>query len=183
MIYILENKMSEDTCKKYIYFYKYAKWLRQESKVSSELHDTNIFSDIRKSEYIRLFKNYHFYEEVNEIYQFIYNNAIKLFNFDLYRSEDMFEDIKIIKYKKGDYFDWHYDCFNKTSKTRKINFTIQLNEDYKGGDLEFFKFDIPENKKKGTVILYPSFLPHRIIPISKGIRYCIVGHLNGPEFR
>ena len=44
-------------------------------------------------------------------------------------------------------------------------------------------YSLIKNKKKGTVILYPAFLPHRVTEIIKGSRYVIVGHLNGPEFR
>ena len=182
MIQVFENIVSKDLCDKYIYFYKYAKWLRQDAKVTSTNGNHSEINNVRKSEYIRLLKNY-FYDDVNEIYENIYQLAINSFDFDLYKCEDMFEDVKIIKYKKGDYFNWHYDCFHQMTKTRKINFTVQLNQNYEGGDLEFFEMSTPQNKTTGTVILYPAFLPHRIIPVTKGIRYSIVGHLNGPKFR
>jgi PKHD-type hydroxylase len=184
MIYILDNCIDKDFCKNCIKFYKYAKWLRQEAKVTSEKDGGSIIPNIRKSEYIRFFPN-SFKEETKEIYSIIYNYAVNSFNFKLFPLENMHEDIKIIKYKKGDHFNWHYDCFHETTKTRKINFSIQLSDedDYDGGDLEFFNLDINKNRKIGTVILYPAFLPHRINTVTKGIRYSIVGHLNGPEFQ
>jgi PKHD-type hydroxylase len=183
MIHVLKEKASLSFCKKHIYFYKYAKWLRQKSQVTSAYeNDKNVFADVRKSEYIRFFPDY-FQDEVYEIYDYIYKQAKKLFDYDFWSIEYQKEDIKIIKYKNNDFFDWHYDCFHDMSKTRKVNFTIQLNENYEGGDLEFFKINCPKNKEMGTVILYSSFLPHRINPITKGIRYSMVGHLNGPEFR
>ena len=184
MIYVIENKISEDECKFLIKFYKYASWLRQEAKVTNQGGDKNIFSDIRKSEYIRFFSSY-FPNEVGYIYKMIYQECQNFFNYNLLPVEQMHEDIKIIKYRKGDFFDWHYDCFNSMTKTRKINFTIQLSDEseYEGGDLEFFKLDITRNKKRGTLILYPAYLAHRITMITKGKRYAMVGHLNGPEFR
>lgn len=186
MIYVLEKKVDDLFCKNYIKFFKYLKWLKQKAKVTSQSNKNDSeYSEIRKSEYVRLFPD-HFWEETSFIYTEIYKEAVKLFNFDLWPNlEDMREDIKIIKYNKGDYFDWHYDIFHELTKTRKINFTIQLSDEdeYEGGDLEFFKLNIHKNKKRGTIILYPSYLPHRITPITKGIRYAIVGHLNGPQFK
>lgn len=185
MIYILEDKVNDFFCNKAVYFFKYAKWLRQKAKVTSSTTNNSIYSDIRRSDYVRLFPK-HFWEETSYIYTLIYTETIKYFNFDFWpKLEDMQEDIKIIRYRKGDYFDWHYDMFHELSKTRKVNFTIQLSDEteYEGGDLEFFQLNVGNMKKKGSVIIYPSYLPHRITPITKGTRYAMVGHLNGPEFR
>lgn len=181
MIKVIDNFFSDEECNRIINFYKYAKWLRQKSKVTVSNNDD--YSEIRKSEYIRIFP--HYFDEVKYIYTMVYNLCVKEFDFSLWDVDKICEDIKIIKYVKGDFFDWHYDCFHSTTLNRKINFSIQLSDEkkYDGGDIEFFKLNIEKNKKKGTIILYPSFLPHRITMITKGIRYSLVGHINGPSFR
>jgi PKHD-type hydroxylase len=183
MIYVLNDKLDINKCKEYVKFYKYAKWLQQDSKVTSD-KDNVLIHDIRKSKYVRCFPDI-FEEEVYEIYSMMYEYTNHLFNIDLWDISDRKEDVKVVEYRKGHYFDWHYDFLSNQTKTRKINFSIQLSdsEDYEGGDLEFFQLDIPYNRRIGSIIIYPAFFPHRVTKITKGIRYSLVGHLNGPQFR
>jgi predicted 2-oxoglutarate/Fe(II)-dependent dioxygenase YbiX len=183
MIYVLKDMIDVNKCKEYVKFYKYAKWLQQDSKVTS--NKENVFlTDIRKSRYVRCFQNY-FKNEVHDIYSKMYKYTNELFNIDLWDVSNQQEDIKIVQYKKGHYFDWHYDFLHHLTKNRKINFSIQLSDsnDYEGGDLEFFKLEIPNNREIGSIIIYPSYFPHRVTKITKGTRYSLVGHLNGPEFK
>jgi len=75
-------------------------------------------------------------------------------------------------------------------KIRKLSVTISLNDpsEYEGGNLEFdFRndFDWERNKKKaikacteirprGSIIVFPSFVWHRVAPVTKGTRYSLV---------
>lgn len=83
------------------------------------------------------------------------------------------------------HYDWHVDL-GKNVPNRKLSFTIQLSnpEDYEGGDLEFVGTDVKTEafRQRGTCIIFPSFLPHRITPVTKGIRNAIVGWIHGPTF-
>ena len=91
----------------------------------------------------------------------------------------------LMKYEKGGHYDWHIDAGNKICH-RKLSFTLQLSDskDYQGGDIEFIgsKVDTKAMRQKGTIIVYPSFLPHRITKITKGVRHAIVGWIHGPTF-
>ena len=72
---------------------------------------------------------------------------------------------------------------------RKISVSAVLNDDYKGG--EFETMHIEEGKivkstlkpRKGDVIIFPSFLHHRVKPVTKGTRYSIVAWYAGPPFK
>lgn len=86
---------------------------------------------------------------------------------------------------KGKY-ETHVDTFHsRTNETRKLTILVFLNDDFEGG-----KFYIanghnrtyPE-QKKGTVLIFPSFMPHGVEPITKGIRYSIVTWMVGPYFK
>ena len=35
----------------------------------------------------------------------------------------------------------------------------------------------------GSMILFPSYLVHRVLPITKGTRYAIVGWMHGDSFK
>jgi PKHD-type hydroxylase len=57
--------------------------------------------------------------------------------------------------------------------------------DYEGGDLEFLnsvtkKADL---RKKGSIIIFPSFLAHRVTPVTKGTRLSLVGWIHGETYK
>jgi PKHD-type hydroxylase len=78
---------------------------------------------------------------------------------------------------------------------RKLSATISLvdGDTYEGGDLEFDlrnssdgsavirKSDI--TRKKGSIIVFPSFLYHRVTPVFKGTRYSLVVWCSGEPFK
>ncbi len=78
-------------------------------------------------------------------------------------------------------------------KIRKLSVTVSLNDssEYEGGNLEF---DLGPHRKdryfrcneigpKGSVIVFPSFIPHRVLPVTKGTRYSLVCWSLGAPFR
>lgn len=86
---------------------------------------------------------------------------------------------------KGKY-ETHVDTFHgRSTEVRKLTVLVFLNDDFEGG-----KFYIanghermyPE-QKKGTVLIFPSFMPHGVEPITKGVRYSIVTWMVGPYFK
>ena len=67
---------------------------------------------------------------------------------------------------------------------------IQLSDpkDYEGGILQLYSQRHPEPpreelQQRGSIIVFPSFLKHRVIPVTRGIRYSLVGWIEGPQFR
>jgi PKHD-type hydroxylase len=110
------------------------------------------------------------------------------FNFDV----NLIHEIQYTQYhatENGKY-DWHIDTFwaNPTTYDRKISVVIQLSDpsEYEGGE---FQFDpqypqLPEEAKaKGSVIVFPSFLSHRVTPVTSGTRKSLVTWCEGPKFR
>ena len=98
-----------------------------------------------------------------------------------------YEPFQLAEYGEGDFFDWHLDFGNGENSTRKLSISIQLSDPstYEGGDLQFMinnkTVDAPRDK--GTVIIFPSFIMHRVTPITKGKRRSIVAWVSGPPFR
>jgi PKHD-type hydroxylase len=76
---------------------------------------------------------------------------------------------------------------------RKLSFTLMLNDDYEGGEFEIGRYSFGEwqlktettvaENKTGTLVVFPSTLPHRVKPVSKGIRKSLVGWVPGPPLR
>ena len=74
-------------------------------------------------------------------------------------------------------------------KVRKLSLTINLSDpkSYEGGDFEMeVRGDIEvitDGREQGSMILFPSFVPHRVTPVTRGTRYSLVIWLLGRPFR
>ena len=115
-------------------------------------------------------------------------------NFEWIRSEAC----QFTKYKLNQYYDWHCDSWDKPYEKkgpeqgmiRKLSMTCQLTDgsEYEGGELEFdfrnYDPNMREEAKhlkqakeilsKGSIIVFPSFVWHRVKPVTKGVRYSLV---------
>ena len=90
------------------------------------------------------------------------------FNSDLINSSN---NIRILKYEKGQYIKDHSDV----ESTIRASCTLNLNEDYEGGEFRFFDGQIKEVFKTGDAMIFPAepIWIHGTEPITKGIRYAI----------
>lgn len=135
--------------------------------------------------------------------------GINRINSEIYRFDlnGMFEPIQYTIYygsNKGHY-DYHIDSHSGTeeelngvineglmtvqSSVRKLSATILLSEpeiDFKGGDF-LVKSNLMDETKpeigKGSILCFPSFMPHAVKPVTEGIRKSLVVWVSGPQFR
>ena len=90
---------------------------------------------------------------------------------------------------QGGHYDWHHDVdWNGTrAADRKLSITVQLSDpsEYTGGDFEFGTCETPKQdvKLKGTVLVFPSYLDHRVLPVTSGVRKSLVAWFHGPRWR
>lgn len=83
-------------------------------------------------------------------------------------------------------YETHVDTFHQRSnEVRKLTVLTFLNDDFEGG-----KFYIQNSHERiypqqtpGTVLVFPSFMPHGVEPVTKGIRYSVVTWLVGEYFK
>ena len=136
-----------------------------------------------------------------EVQPFIHQaNRLANWNFDWNFSESC----QFTKYKLNQFYDWHADSWDSPynnpdnpdthGKIRKLSVTCSLSDpkDYEGGELEFqFRNqDDPTVTRKcteilprGSVVVFPSFVWHRVRPVTKGTRYSLVIWNLGYPFR
>lgn len=84
------------------------------------------------------------------------------------------ERFKIYRYVPGQNFAMHTDSqFSRNEKERSFQtILIYLNDDYEGGETEFFGMDtIPP--KKGMGILFMHHLLHEGMPVISGVKYAL----------
>ncbi|MDA9973268.1 2OG-Fe(II) oxygenase [Alphaproteobacteria bacterium] len=99
-------------------------------------------------------------------------------------------EVQFTEYSFADngHYDWHHDVNwnGQTDIDRKISMTVQLSNEneYDGGDFEFEELETNANfKLKGTIIIFPSYLRHRVTPVTSGVRKSLVAWFSGPQWR
>ena len=103
------------------------------------------------------------------------------FGFEL---NGIMHDLQVLKYthETEQHYDWHIDISGGNSYGRKISFIIQLSDEseYEGGSLEVFDGNSHiAPKKQGTVIMFPSYMCHRVSPVTAGTRWSLVIWIQG----
>ncbi len=139
---------------------------------------------IRRAEVARIDWN----EQHDWLYQRL-NTCVQQCNQSFYRYvlTGFIENLEIIRYPLGHHYDWHQDFASGPMSIRKLSLVVQLAapEAYEGGDLEFFTCSKASRapRTRGTVIVFPSYQVHRVLPVQSGIRHSLVGWVSGPHFR
>ena len=127
-------------------------------------------------------------------YRWIYQRLGELVNeanaaywhFDL---TGMIEPIQLTEYsaEQSGHYDWHTDVGGGRASMRKISISLQISDasEYEGGELQFMTRRKPQNAKQsaGTAVLFPSYILHRVRPVTRGIRRSIVVWVSGPPYR
>jgi PKHD-type hydroxylase len=98
------------------------------------------------------------------------------------------EEIQLARYDAGEaaFFTWHADTV-PGDMTRKISISIPLNApvEYEGGLLELNQGSNVARppQEPGVPIIFPSWLIHRVTPVTRGSRYSLVAWVRGPNWR
>lgn len=98
------------------------------------------------------------------------------------------EGIQLAIYDESEqgFYTWHEDS-TIYHMERKISMSIPLSDpdDYEGGELQFMiqGKGVPARQVKGSPVVFPSFLTHRVTPVTKGRRYSLVAWITGPDWR
>jgi len=114
--------------------------------------------------------------QLNErVFQFALTGFAEPFQYTVYRAE------------RGSHYQWHADHGAKTATPRKLSISVQLSDGgaYEGCDLQtrIGKEAIPTPRDRGTVIAFPSYVLHRVTPITAGTRKALVAWAVGPRFK
>jgi len=172
------EQIDENLCKEIIRLSKYITPIKG-SVQKKGTEDTDKVLDIRNVVAYRI------HEEMEWIDELILNliiDANKTFKYNL---SGLFERPQLLKYKAPSIgYGWHTDMGNGDASTRKLGISISLNNDYEGG--EFMVFGSGEQQiplDKGEAIVFSSFLPHKVNPITKGERWSLVAWVSGPCFK
>jgi PKHD-type hydroxylase len=110
----------------------------------------------------------------------------KFYNFDLY---GFLEDMQFTVYEDSEeaHYTWHIDMSDTALAARKLSLVLQLSDpsEYEGGELQTMTSVNPNtvDRKKGLIAAFPSYVLHRVTPVTKGTRYSLVIWVCGPSFK
>ena len=175
------QKLSPEICQKIINLGK-EKWERAIT-IDKEITDT-----FRKSEIVWIQEQWVY----DLVWPFmLYANENAGWKYEISAAQDC----QVTRYTKDGFYNWHKDgtgSHNETKNepdneflhgnTRKLSMSIVLNDDYEGGNFEIHNEDTPK-LPKGSIIVFPSFIDHRVTPVTKGTRYSLITWFVGPPFK
>lgn len=118
----------------------------------------------------------------------VHNVNRRMFGFDLSPISN-FDTVHMNFYsadKEGEY-SWHADGVHNEMFDAKLTAILNLTEDeIDGGDFELFisgPTPVPDFKKLGSLIIFPSYINHRVLPVTKGTRITLAHWFLGPNLR
>ena len=113
----------------------------------------------------------------------------ELWKFDLH---SMPEQIQFTEYyaTENGHYTWHQDIGPGILSKRKISITVQLSDpsEYDGGVLEMWQGGSQDSAVKaykgaGSVFIFPSYMMHRVTPVTRGIRKSFVLWVGGSHYK
>lgn len=133
--------------------------------------------DFRYSTQTNVSPNNPVIEKVRQVSRYANENYFKI-NITSYSQENHF-----VKYDVDGKFEahtdiiWRADVANLDTKpVRKLSCITLLNDDFTGGKLALWytgkRYSFTFNK--GDVILFPSYVQHKVDPVESGVRYSLV---------
>ena len=85
------------------------------------------------------------------------------------------------------FYRWHVDNNMQSDvPPRKLSMTVQLSDpsEYTGGELQLHDGEVQTAvNSRGHVIIFPSYVLHRVQPVTSGTRRSLVVWANGPGFK
>jgi PKHD-type hydroxylase len=191
--FILEEAVTNRFCDHVIEYGKYLKeqvattWGYNPDTLSD--YDRQELEKTRKSKITWMSDNW-MYRQIQPLIHQV--NALAGWNFQW----SMTESFQFTKYEgnQKQHYDWHTDSGDADDNglTRKISASLILanDDEYEGGDFQICIPNPNQNKiiniklkQKGTMIFFPSFVWHRVVPVTKGTRYSLVCWSKGNLFK
>ena len=151
----------------------------QELEKAKVLHMNRKSADKARSSMIHWMNNEAYKDFLMPIYDIISRN-IRMINDGMWRyNYGGYGVFQYSEYTEGDHFNWHIDQIAVKGESRKISFSLGISDEseYEGGDLGFKAAEEEDYYKigRGDIIAFPSWMLHKVTPVTKGKRRVLVG--------
>jgi PKHD-type hydroxylase len=145
---------------------------------------TKVESDVRDSKISWLYPTDNLDWVFRRVTDIVLNLNERFFKFDLFGLNEGFQftNYEAPSGKYGKHVDRGINM-----SVRKLSISIQLTnpEEYEGGELKLYDGDegTVMDKTQGTLILFPSYVLHEVMPVTKGERNSLVTWVTGKQFK
>jgi PKHD-type hydroxylase len=182
-----ESEIKEEVLDKWIAeYFKEDEVKNATINVDTEKQKFDLDESIRKTEVVWVKPETEIFDT---IFQYITSaNKNAGWNFDL----SGMEDVQLGRYTTGGFYDYHMDTFapDEGNWQRKLSCSIQLThpDTYEAGEL-VIKTGKNETdlhtftRKRGSVIVFPSMVYHKVTPVTSGTRFSAVAWMRGQAFK
>lgn len=128
------------------------------------------------------------YDIVIEPEKWLVERIETLFNIQEYGTVNGLWPLIYKEYWEGNEIGYHSD---DVKGIKRVGVSIQLNDDYEGGDLQLLSWrqntydnevtNITLTRGTGLATIFPIFIPHRVTPVTSGTRKQLVTWLTGEK--
>jgi len=184
----IENFLSQDDLN-LISAYKNpkAQYNNQEGTINSWDGAVLLNSDVRSTKITWLYQEPKTLAIYDKVSMAILELNARYFKFDI---NGIWEPMQIGVYRAEDkaHYDWHTDgALDRNSIPRKLSFSLLLNDpdEFEGGELQTktTSGQTVLEQKQNRAWIFPSYLLHKVTPVTKGVRKSLVVWAGGPQFK
>jgi PKHD-type hydroxylase len=143
-------------------------------------------ADVRRSDVVWLGQEPEHRPIYDFVAQFVNKVNADVFRLDIQSFTEPFQVATYTAEARG-FYGWHVDIGAGRLANRKLSLVVPLTDpsEYEGGAFEVFHDSEPTriDMPLGRVVAFPSYLLHRVTPVTKGVRRTMAVWVSGPPFR
>lgn len=179
LFWIWESAIPKNVCESLLETIDWSK--SKEATIENENKNFHLDVNIRKTQTVSLY-DLHPISCIVNCYILQANISAK-WNFRILGSENT----QVLKYEDNGFYDWHKDilAIDDTDKMcRKLSCSLLLNDpkEFEGGNFKMENIEENLLTTQGSIIVFPSYVSHKVEPVTKGTRYSAVCWSYGPTF-
>ena len=186
----VKNFITDDECNDLIKFYDTYFSVQHHTNQHTDVFNNKSFQyEVIANEYQKSYARY----LMDRIRWGIVNELRKFYMDDRFIYNDYCD---LVRWKVGEGLNWHADAnYYPSGEPNYVSYrtygsVTYLNDDYEGGEFEINMSTpekenihvVKESKIKGSVVIFPSFVWHRVKPVTGGTRYSLVNWHQGWPF-
>lgn len=128
-----------------------------------------------------------FNSTLDKMFRMVHDVNKNYYGFDLFETRPLGMNYNVYSGNQNEY-PYHKDCnIPGTSCDSKLTAILNISkEKYTGGEfVMFFGYDkhMPELDQRGTLLIFPSYTYHKVMPVTSGSRITLSTWLQGPNFK